>query len=271
MIYYKDSARNTQACSLSIKILLSALFITIAPVTQAAINNHTSIRVNAHNSNDTAGFVVDPTDYCSDNIEAQTFHPKYQTSNQRAMDCMLTQIRGYQQVAMTKKQQYHAYKAQAWLSYAYHEDSIKSRTLAGTQALQAGAEILKTLESGTEKSFNIITDIPSSSALMRPDLWATLSALKNSGGINSAPRELALSEVALIWAAADQCKQGGRQSGSHFRMADRWLEQAREAYINSHDSQTNVALEKLTNHYFKQFAPLDPSDDRCQGQVLPLP
>ena len=81
---------------------------------------------------------------------------------------------------------------------------------------------------------------------------------------------MAFSEVALIWAAADHCEHGWRASSSHFRMANRWLEQAREAYVNAHNSQTNVKLERLINDYYKQFAPLDPSDDNCRGQVLPL-
>jgi hypothetical protein len=52
-------------------------------------------------------------------------------------------------------------------------------------------------------------------------------------------------------------------------MADRWLEQAREAFVNTHDSTTNVALEGLIVRYYKEYAPLDSSDDICNGQVLP--
>ena len=54
----------------------------------------------------------------------------------------------------------------------------------------------------------------------------------------------------------------------HFRMADRWLEQAREAYINAHDSQTTVALETSIISYYQQYAPLDAVDDVCRGQDL---
>lgn len=182
---------------------------------------------------------------------------------------MLTQLHIYQQNDKPARQQYLAYKAQAWLNYAYHEDSIKSTTAAGKQALLAGSAIFKALQNEDDENLNITTDIPSTSALMRPDLWATLSALKNSDGINDAPKELAFSEVALIWAAANQCENGYQQSGLHFRRADRWLEQAREAYINAHNSQTNVALEERINHYYKQYALLDPSPDVCRGQVLP--
>ena len=40
--------------------------------------------------------------------------------------------------------------------------------------------------------------------------------------------------------------------------------------MNANDSEKNVALEAQTVNYYKQFALLDPSDDVCRGQVLPL-
>ena len=223
-----------------------------------------------HANIDRANAIINPTHHCSDTTQLQTLHPKNQSTQQRTINCMLTQLHYYQQADRTARQQYFAYKAQAWLNYAYHENSIKSKTAASNQAVQAGTAILQLLQQGTEEDTSLTSAIPSTSALMRPDLWAILSALKDSGGIENAPRELAFSEVALVWAAADQCERGWRQSGAHFRMADRWLEQAREAYVNAHDSPTNVALDTLSNHYFKQFAPLDSGDDRCQGQILPM-
>jgi hypothetical protein len=145
-----------------------------------------------------------------------------------------------------------------------------SSSAAGSQALQAGTAILQALQNDTVDSLNLSTDIASTSALMRPDLWAILSALKASNGIENAPCELTFSEVALVWAAADHCQHGWRQSSYNFRMADRWLEQAREAYVNAHDSLANVALENLILSYYQQYAPLNPQDDSCHGQALPL-
>ena len=206
-------------------------------------------------------------DYCqSDNLEAAYNH---QNTQQRAMSCMLAEIQHYQQKDKTAQQQYFAYKAQAWLNYAIHKDSINSRSLTGLEAAQSAETILQALKKGSENDFMLIQDIPASSALMRPDLWATLSALKDSGTIDNAPRELAFSEVALIWAANEQCGKNTRQAGTHFRMADRWLEQAREAFVNAHSSKTNVALEELTVRYYEQYVPLDSTNDRCTGQILP--
>ena len=207
-------------------------------------------------------------DYCqSQDLESTTY--KNQSTQQRAMSCMLAELQHYQQKDKTAQQQYFAYKAQAWLNYAIHKDSMNSRSLTGTDAAQSAEAILQALKKGSENDIMLIQDIPASSALMRPDLWATLSALKDSGAIINAPREVAFSEVALIWAANEQCAKNSRQAGTHFRMADRWLEQAREAFVNGHDSKTNVALEELIVRYYEQYASLDSTNDRCTGQILP--
>lgn len=188
---------------------------------------------------------------------------------QRSISCMMVQLQQYQQQEHSARQQYLAYKAQAWLNYANHQASTNSKNAVGRHAFQEGSNILTALNNGTDEQINLTPDIPKTSALMRPDLWATLNALKDSGGIALAPRELAFSEVALVWAAAEQCAQGWQQSGTHFRMSERWLEQAREAYVNAHTSKENVALEERINRYFKQYEPLDTGEDKCQGQVFP--
>ncbi len=201
----------------------------------------------------------------------------HQSATRATIECKLAELERFQDEAvlstLTKpqaaRQQYLAYKAQAWLNYATHENSIKSHTAAGNHALQSADTILQALKNSDPQTLDLSPDIPNSSALMRPDLWAILTALKDKGGIEQAPRELAFSEVALVWAAADYCEHGARQSGSHFRMADRWLEQAREAYVNAHDSKTNVALERLTNSYYKQYALVDSNDDSCRSYRFP--
>lgn len=202
---------------------------------------------------------------------------RYQSATRATIDCKLAELKRFQDASINNatlstlsqeqaaRQRYLAYKAQAWLNYATHENSIKSHTAAGNHALQSADIILQALKDSSQQTLDLNPDIPDSSALMRPDLWAMLTALKDSGGIEQAPRELAFSEVSLVWAAADYCEHGSRQSGSHFRMVDRWLEQAREAYINAHDSETNVALEAMTNRYYKQYALVDSNDDSCRS------
>ncbi|MGP5347349.1 hypothetical protein ACTXLJ_11905 [Psychrobacter celer] len=207
-------------------------------------------------------------DYCHSNLENHIPSYQYQSAEQQALSCMLAQVKPYQQADKTARQRYWAYKAQAWLNYAIHQDSINSRSTAGAYAAQTAESILQSLKNGTEKDISLHQDIPAMSALMRPDLWATISALKDSDGIAVAPREMAFSEVALIWAATNQCARGWRESGIHFRMADRWLEQARQAYVNAHDSQTNVALQARIVRYYEAYAPLDSGEDTCHGQAL---
>lgn len=247
------SYKNPLCAAFSAVLLLS---MTSCVSNTATVHQN---RVNATTAN--------TSDYCqSQDLEATH---KNQNTQQRAMSCMLAQLQHYQQKDKTAQQQYFAYKAQAWLNYAIHKDSMYSRSPAGLEAAKSAEVILQALKNGSENDLVLIQDISASSALMRPDLWATLSALKDSGGIISAPREIAFSEVALIWAATDQCEHNSRQAGSQFRMADRWLEQAREAFVNTHDSKASVALEALIVRYYEQYSPFDANDDRCNGQVLP--
>lgn len=253
-----NSATKINVCKQAVYTLLSAALLLNTALSASASSHHTLEKTALKND----------AYHCANDIQTQPNHSKYQSTHQRAMMCILTELKNYQQKNMTASQQYFAYKAQAWVNYAIHQDSMNSRSSAGKQAAQNAEAILAVLKSGAEKDLSLIQDIPSNSALMRPDLWAVLSALKETGGITSAPRELAFSEVALIWAATNQCQRDWRESGSHFRMADRWLEQAREAYINAHDSQTNVALEQLIVRYYEQYAPLDATEDVCRGQVL---
>jgi len=252
-----DSAIKAAPFKRSVYVTLSALFsLTFM---QPALAKSETIQV----ANSTS-----MAKYCRDDRQSQAHSYRYQSEQQRLLNCMVTQLKPYQQKDKTAAQQYFAYKAQAWLNYAIHQDSMNSRSSAGQVALEMAEPILQALDNDTVQDLGLHQDIPSTSALMRPDLWATLSALKDGNGIASAPREMAFSEVALIWAATNQCARGWRESGMHFRMADRWLEQAREAYVNANNSQTHVALEKSIVSYHKQYSPLDASDDTCRGQDL---
>ncbi len=254
------AAIKTTAYKQPVHTALSALLLlsvaSLASAQDSTANNTAQI-VDANSAVD-----------CRNDIQTQAPSYKYQSTQQRVLNCMVEQLQPYQQKDKTAHQQYFAYKAQAWLTYAIHQDSMNSRSAAGPLAVEMAETILQALKNNTTQNIKLQQDIPTTSALMRPDLWATLSALKDSGGIESAPREMAFSEVALIWAATNQCKRDWRESSMHFRMADRWLEQAREAYVNAHDSQTNVALEQSIVSYYKQYAPLDTGDDICRGQDL---
>lgn len=263
-----------------LSIALSSLVLTLMPVAQAAVtldestmvsSASTATNCNANYENNTVksnSFINRFFKSNNSQRSSKNNNSNYASARQQAIACMQLQLKNYQLTSMSARQQYFAYKAQAWLNYANHEDGIKSTTAAGDYAFNDAEMILQALQNGSEANLNLVNDIPETSALMRPDLWANVSALKDSGGIVSAPRELAFSEVGLVWAAADHCEHGWRSSSSHFRMADRWLEQAREAFVNANDSAASVAMQDLTVSYFKQYESLDPSDDVCRGQVL---
>ncbi|WP_435978699.1 hypothetical protein [Psychrobacter sp. DM4] len=205
---------------------------------------------------------------CEDNRQNKT--SKYQTKQQRDIACMIEQLQPYQQANVTARQQYLAFKAQAWLNYANNKYSMNSRASIADYAFESGKEIFLALKNNDEQNINLVRDIPTTSDMMRPDLWAMLSALKTAGGINSAPRELAFSEVSLIWAAADHCARGWRESSPRFRMGERWLEQTREAYVNANSSTDSAALIEQINSYYKQYEQLDPRNNICNGQVMPV-
>ncbi|MGP4715220.1 hypothetical protein ACTXGL_01090 [Psychrobacter sp. T6-6] len=248
----------------TISTALSA--ILLLTVASPALANSDIVNTSAQITNTTN--ITNCRDDLQSHVQKQAHSYKYQSQQQRVLNCMVAQLEPYQQKDKTAHEQYLAYKAQAWLTYAINKDSMNSRSSAGSVAVEMAETILQALKNNSAQDMSIYQDIPTTSALMRPDLWATLSALKDGNGIASAPREMAFGEVALIWAATNQCERGWRESGIHFRMADRWLEQAREAYINAHDSQTNVALETSIISYYQQYAPLDAVDDVCRGQDL---
>lgn len=207
--------------------------------------------------------------YCTTEIESQTQHPDKPTSLQYQIDCMMTELKAYQDSAQVASVQYYAYKAQAWLNYAYHENSEGSLTDAGNYALAEALSILQALREDSAERLLVTSDIPPTSALMRPDLWATLMTLKQHGGIEVSPREMAYSEVKLVWAASEYCEFGWRHAREHFNAAERWINQSRIAVLNSAKDLTASQLDKEITSLFKIYEPLDALDNQCHGQALP--
>lgn len=219
--------------------------------------------------------------YCRKDIADQTLHAKYASSERRLIDCMLKELSIYRYVERQPVQQYYAYKGQGWLNFASYQDSQNHRSDAGAAAIQAAHQILEALRKQSVQTLNQTLSSNSdflnknnndsnNVMLMRPDLWAKLKALKEMGGINLTPRELALAEVGLTWATLEHCDRGWRKSAPNFRMASRWLEQAHAAFINQHDSQTNLTLESMTNRYLNQYESYNTSDNLCEDETSNL-
>ena len=209
--------------------------------------------------------------YCTTAIESQTQHPSRPTDLQYQIDCMMTELKAYQEASQDTSVQYYAYKAQAWLNYAYHENSEGSLTSAGNYALAEALAILQALRDNTSEQLLMTSDIPPTSALMRPDLWATLMTLKQHGGIKLSPREMAFSEVKLVWAASEYCELGWRHAREHFNAAERWINQSRIAVLNSTTDLTASQFDKEVADLFELYEPLDAVDNQCLGQAIPRP
>ena len=209
--------------------------------------------------------------YCTTAIESQTQHPSRPTDLQYQIDCMMTELKAYQEASQDTSVQYYAYKAQAWLNYAYHENSEGSLTSAGNYALAEALAILQALRDNTSEQLLMTSDIPPTSALMRPDLWATLMTLKQHGGIKVSPREMAFSEVKLVWAASEYCELGWRHAREHFNAAERWINQSRIAVLNSTTDLTASQFDKEVADLFELYEPLDAVDNQCLGQAIPRP
>lgn len=250
-------------------IMLSLLTSGFALSTQAIAANNHDIMLTKYQPTITLPSGEQAANYCSPAIEADTRHPDRPTELQYNIDCMMTELKTYQAATQPPTIQYYAYKAQAWLNYAYHENSEGSLTQAGDYALAEGIAILQALRDNQSDQLLATSDIPPTSAMMRPDLWATLMTLKEHGGIEVSPREMAFSEVKLVWAASEYCEFGWRHAREHFNAAERWINQSRIAVLNTSSDLTANQLDKEVANLFKIYEPLDAVDNQCQGQVLP--
>lgn len=122
---------------------------------------------------------------------------------------------------------YHAYKAKMWLSYAVNQQSERSLTVAGQEALQQTQSIVSGLQS--KQNLSLTTPILSVSQVMRRDLWWQVEYLKQQGAIHKAPESLAHAEVMLVLAAAEYCELGWRHSQEPFNAVQQALYQVIES------------------------------------------
>lgn len=195
--------------------------------------------------------VISAAVFCTPVIAATPKAPTsfYQRAEIGYKNALIRDLKQYQQ-SDNALERYVAYQAQGWLTFANYEQSQNHKAVA-IKAFDHTQKLFDLLKQHKTATLDPSPFLPDSRPLVRPDLWATLNALKQSGAINIAPREMALSEVALLWSQDNQ--RYPDQIGVQLRVVDRWLETAREAFVNAHDSADNVRLEELTNTYFKQY------------------
>ena len=209
--------------------------------------------------------------YCPSDMKA--FVPKGTAHKNFVADisCMRQQLQAYQSEHQPINTRFQAYKADAWLSYVGHEDSEASLTKAGHYALNEALSILEALKTNQVDKLPLTADIPPTSGLQRPDLWASLLTIKQTPAFTPLVKTVADSEVKLIWAEAEFCEFGWRHSREHYSAADRWVATAELTALNTSgvDKQSFNALKTQYLARLKPLAATKDSKEICRGAVLP--
>ena len=160
-------------------------------------------------------------------------------------------------------ERYHAVKAAAWLTYAAHEGSEKSATVARKEALAQAEMIIVALEQGQAKQLSLTTPILSTSSVMRRDLWANTELLKQHACFSCAQSQIAQAEVMLVWAAAEHCELGWRHSRELFLSAQRLIDQANSRAFSC-SADVPQQLPKIS---YPSLQELNGSEQGCHGVV----
>lgn len=215
-----------------------------------------------------------PGAYCSSDTEAVVPVIAKGTQNKAFVAdvfCIRKQLQAYQSEHQPINTRFQAYKADAWLSYVGHEDSEASLTKAGHYALNEALSILEALKTNQVDKLPLTADIPPTSGLQRPDLWASLLTIKQTPAFATLVKTVADSEVKLIWAEAEFCEFGWRHSREHYSAADRWVATAELTALNT-SGVDKQSFNTLKTQYLARLKPLAGTKDSkeiCRGAVLP--
>lgn len=206
--------------------------------------------------------------YCTSDIKADV--PRGTAHRQFVGDvsCVKQRLDTFTQSTQSTTIRYQAYKAKGWLVYALHEDNEQGLTQAGNFALREALSILYALENNQAEKLPLNADIPATSGIKRPDLWAKLYAVKQTPAFSELDKQIAFSEVKLIWANAEDCERGWRHSREHFLAVERWVDAIEVTALNN--SAVNSAdYQKAKNSYYQDFKKLEKDNKACSGIVLP--
>lgn len=185
--------------------------------------------------------------------------------------CIREQLQPYQAEHQPINTRFQAYKADAWLSYVAHERNEASLTKASRYALAEALSIVEALKTNQVDKLPLTADIPPTSGLQRPDLWASLLTIKQTPAFTPLVKTVADSEVKLIWAEAEFCEFGWRHSREHYNTVDRWVATAELTALNA-SSVDKQSFNALKTQYLTRLKPLTAtknSKESCRGAVLP--
>ncbi len=165
--------------------------------------------------------------------------------------------------------QYHAQKAQMWLTYANNERSERSLSQAAQQAKAQAVQLIEQLEQDKahpqpQQAMATTTAIIQSSQVMRRDLWVNAELLKQNAGFDCAATEIAQAEVMLVWAAAEHCELGWRHSRELFSAAERLIDKANYQVSSCHGG-TALVLPKWNKANYPSLQQLNGAG--CAGVV----
>jgi len=138
-------------------------------------------------------------------------------------------------------------------------------------ALAEALSIVEALKTNQVDKLPLTADIPPTSGLQRPDLWASLLTIKQTPAFTPLVKTVADSEVKLIWAEAEFCEFGWRHSREHYNTVDRWVSTAELTTLNTSgvDKQSFDALKTQYLARLKPLAATKNSKESCRGAVLP--
>ena len=168
--------------------------------------------------------------------------------------------------------QYHAQKAQMWLTYAANQHSEGSSTAAEQQAQTQARQLIEQLEQ--QQPISSTTPVIQSSKVMRRDLWVNAELLKQQAGFDCAATEIAQAEVMLVWAAAEHCELGWRHSRELFAAAERLIDKANYQAANCHAMTQSTAAQTLpawSKANYPSLEQLNGPEKGCHGVVGPWP
>jgi len=215
-----------------------------------------------------------PGAYCSSDTEAVVPVIAKGTQNKAFVAdvfCIREQLKPYQAEHQPINTRFQAYKADAWLSYVAHERNEASLTKASRYALAEALSIVEALKTNQVDKLPLTADIPPTSGLQRPDLWASLLTIKQTPAFTPLVKTVADSEVKLIWAEAEFCEFGWRHSREHYNTVDRWVATAELTALNT-SGVDKQSFNTLKTQYLARLKPLvatKNSKESCRGAVLP--
>lgn len=212
-----------------------------------------------------------PGAYCSSDTKAVIAKGTQNKAFVADVFCIREQLQPYQAEHQPINTRFQAYKADAWLSYVAHERNEASLTKASRYALAEALSIVEALKTNQVDKLPLTADIPPTSGLQRPDLWASLLTIKQTPAFTPLVKTVADSEVKLIWAEAEFCEFGWRHSREHYNTVDRWVATAELTALNTSgvDKQSFNALKAQYLARLKLLAATKNSRESCRGAVLP--